>query len=70
MRSEALKTEEEEKEHSITDNRRVVVEDLVYIDDLETVIFTTIAPKSSTVWATSTRKSVIKKEQTPYGQLK
>ena len=28
----------------VTDNRKVVVEDLVYIDDLQILIYTTVAP--------------------------
>jgi hypothetical protein len=39
------------------DNRKVVVEDLVYIDDLEVVVYTTIVPKSSSIFITSTKKS-------------
>lgn len=40
----------------LTDNRKVVVEDLVYIDDLELLIYTTIAPKTSTIFVTHTKK--------------
>lgn len=43
----------------LTDNRKVVVEDLIYIDDLEILIYTTIAPKTSTIFVTSAKKSVI-----------
>lgn len=39
-----------------TDNRKVVVEDLVYIDDLQILIYTTIAPKTSQVFITSLSK--------------
>jgi hypothetical protein len=35
----------------------VVVEDLIYIDDLEILIYTTLVPKTSTVWITSCKKS-------------
>jgi hypothetical protein len=40
----------------ITDNRKVVVEDLIYIDDLEILIYTTIAPKTSNIFITHTKK--------------
>jgi hypothetical protein len=40
----------------ITDHRKVVVEDLVYIDDLEIIIYTTIFPKTSTIFVTHTKK--------------
>jgi hypothetical protein len=39
------------------DNRKVVVEDLLYVDDLEILIYTTIAPKTSNIFITSTKKS-------------
>jgi Ca2+-binding EF-hand superfamily protein len=39
------------------DNRKVVVEDLIYIDDLEILIYTTVAPKMSTAFITSVKKS-------------
>ena len=39
-----------------TDNRKVVVEDLVYIDDLQILIYTTIAPKTSQIFITSLNK--------------
>ncbi len=44
----------------LTDNRKVVVEDLVYIDDLEIIIYTTISPKTSTIFVTHTKKQVTK----------
>jgi hypothetical protein len=34
----------------------VVVEDLVYIDDLEIIIYTTISPKTSTIFVSHTKK--------------
>jgi|LauGreDrversion4_2_1035121.scaffolds.fasta_scaffold122829_3 hypothetical protein len=40
----------------LTDNRKVVVEDLVYIDDLEILIYTTISPKTSTIFVSHTKK--------------
>lgn len=40
----------------LTDNRKVVVEDLIYIDDLEILIYTTIAPKTSTIFVTNAKK--------------
>lgn len=39
------------------DNRKVVVEDLIYIDDLEILIYTTIAPKTSSVFINSVKKA-------------
>jgi hypothetical protein len=39
------------------DNTKVVVEDLIYIDDLEIIIYTTLVPKTSTIWITSCKKS-------------
>lgn len=41
----------------LTDNRKVVVEDLVYIDDLEILIYITISPKSSTIFVTYTKRA-------------
>lgn len=40
----------------MTDNRKVVVEDLIYIDDLEVLIYTTVTPKSSNIFITHTKK--------------
>ena len=39
----------------LTDNRKVVVEDLMYIDDLEVIIYTTVMPKTSTIFVTHTK---------------
>lgn len=47
----------------MTDNRKVVVEDLVYIDDLEVLIYTTILPKTSTIFVTHTKKLTQSKEK-------
>jgi hypothetical protein len=33
------------------------VEDLLYIDDLEILIYTTVAPKTSSVFITSVKKT-------------
>jgi len=41
----------------LTDNRKVVVEDLIYIDDLEILVYTTIAPKTSNIFVTNAKKS-------------
>ena len=38
-------------------NRKVVVEDLVYIDDLQVIIYSTISPKTSTLFVTSLNKT-------------
>ena len=40
-----------------SDNRKVVVEDLVYIDDLQILIYTTVAPRTSKIFITSLEKS-------------
>jgi hypothetical protein len=41
----------------LADNRKVVVEDLVYIDDLQVMIYSTVAPRTSTVFVTSLKKT-------------
>ena len=38
------------------DNRKVVVEDLIFIEDLEMIIYSTVAPKTSMVFITSLKK--------------
>jgi len=48
---------QEAPEAEKVDNRKVVVEDLIYIDDLELLVYTTIAPKTSTVFVNSVRKA-------------
>lgn len=53
----------DEKIQKATDNRKVVVEDLVYIDDLQILIYTTIAPKTSQIFITSMTKVKSKEEQ-------
>ena len=40
----------------LTDNRKVVVEDFIYIDDLEILVYTTLYPKTSTIFVTHTKK--------------
>lgn len=50
------KDDADEKIQKATDNRKVVVEDLVYIDDLQILIYTTIAPKTSQIFITSLTK--------------
>ena len=39
------------------DNRKVVVEDLIYIDDLEIIIYTIVAPVTSQIFISSAKKS-------------
>lgn len=51
---------------SVSDNRKVVVEDLIFIDDLEIIIYTTVRPKSSTIFITSMCK--VQKPSTDYEQ--
>lgn len=72
LERQILRTERQKqnKQDAATDNRKVVVEDLLYIDDLEVVIFTTVAPKSSTIWASSTRKSKVTAEGDEADKLK
>jgi len=43
-------------EAQASDNRKVVVEDLIFIDDLEIIIYTTVRPKTSTVFITTMQK--------------
>lgn len=52
----ADKDPEDKKETRAADNRKVVVEDLIFIDDLEMIIYSTVAPKTSTVFITSLKK--------------
>ena len=40
----------------VTDNRKVVVEDLLYIDDLEIIVYTILAPMSSNIFVSHTKK--------------
>lgn len=47
----------------LTDNRKVVVEDLVYIDDLEILVYTTISPRTSTIFVTHTKKNEKQNDQ-------
>jgi len=53
-----------EKEQKLSDNRKVVVEDLIFIDDLEIIIYTTIRPKTSSIFITSMCKA--QKQQQTY----
>ena len=46
-----------ETDVSASDNRKVVVEDLIFIDDLEIIIYTTVRPKTSTIFVTSMTKA-------------
>lgn len=52
----SAKSNELEKEMKAADNRKVVVEDLIFIEDLEMIIYSTVAPKTSTVFITSLKK--------------
>jgi hypothetical protein len=45
------------QEAANSDNRKVVVEDLIFIDDLEIIIYTTVRPRTSTIFITSMCKS-------------
>lgn len=44
------RTEDQSGESVASDNRKVVVEDLILIDDLDIIIYTTVRPKTSTVF--------------------
>ena len=57
----AANYEQQNENPKVTDNRKVVVEDLVYIDDLQILIYTTIAPKTSQIFITSLSKVQAKK---------
>ena len=48
-----------------SDNRKVVVEDLIFIDDLEILIYTTVRPKTSNIFITSLKKSqrIVKRDE-------
>jgi hypothetical protein len=50
------RTEDLSNESAASDNRKVVVEDLIFIDDLEIIIYTTVRPKTSTVFITTMQK--------------
>ena len=50
----AAETREEMK---VADNRKVVVEDLIFIDDLEILIYSTVSPKTSNIFVTSLQKT-------------
>jgi hypothetical protein len=47
---------EDQSESQASDNRKVVVEDLIFIDDLDIIIYTTVRPKTSTVFITTMQK--------------
>jgi hypothetical protein len=47
----------------LSDNRKVVVEDLIFIDDLEIIIYTTIRPKTSLIFVTSMCKPKVDKKE-------
>jgi len=69
-KEKAVRMEEDdlEKEMKAADNRKVVVEDLIFIEDLELIIYSTVAPKTSTVFITSLKKATKshKKDETPH----
>ena len=50
------RTEDQGNESVASDNRKVVVEDLIFIDDLDIIIYTTVRPKTSTVFITTMQK--------------
>lgn len=57
QREQIMKKKNESQDvDKLTDNRKVVVEDLMYIDDLEVIIYTTVMPKTSTIFVTHTKK--------------
>ncbi len=52
MKAKQQKEDEELQKQS--DNWKVIIEDLVYIDDLDFLCYTTLTPKSSTISVTQT----------------
>ena len=63
-----MEEDEQENDLKAADNRKVVVEDLIFIEDLELIIYSTIAPKTSNVFITSLKKSSKPQsnDETPY----
>lgn len=57
MNKDAASQEKQGDDVSASDNRKVVVEDLIFIDDLEIIIYTTVRPKTSTIFVTSMCKA-------------
>lgn len=47
----------------------MVVEDLVYIDDLQALIYTTVAPRTSKIFITSLEKSKSSADDDPFAAL-
>ena len=58
-RDKSVKIEDDDQENDLkaADNRKVVVEDLIFIEDLELIIYSTIAPKTSNIFITSLKKT-------------
>lgn len=54
--SDELEFEDNQASMNLADNRKVVVEDLIYIDDLQIIIYSTISPRTSTCFVTSLAK--------------
>lgn len=54
--SDELEFEDNQASMNLADNRKVVVEDLIYIDDLQIIIYSTISPRTSTCFVTSLSK--------------
>jgi hypothetical protein len=55
-----MEFEDDQASMSLSDNRKVVVEDLIYIDDLQVIIYSTVSPRTSTLWVTSLAKTEAK----------
>lgn len=58
-KDKSVKIEDDDQENDLkaADNRKVVVEDLIFIEDLELIIYSTIAPKTSNIFITSLKKT-------------
>jgi len=46
-----------EDDATASDNRKVIVEDLIFIDDLEVIIYTTLRPQTSQIFISSMSKT-------------
>lgn len=69
-KDKSVKIEDDDQENDLkaADNRKVVVEDLIFIEDLELIIYSTIAPKTSNIFITSLKKTNKPKtnDESPY----
>lgn len=52
---------DETKKQSILSNQKVIIESIIYVDDFNLIIYTTICPKTSLIFVSQSRKYSIKK---------